>query len=285
MPRYDIFVSYASVHRDLVGPLVKLLQVGNRFVFLDFHSLEPGDNWSELLLSVLKRVKKVIVVWCIHASKSEWVQKEIEIAIAGKKRIIPVLLDNTPLPEPLKSFQWLPLMDVLNHDGDTPFGDGTSARHGFSVPVYGDVTPFWEDDAGRALEIADLDARRRDYHPLFSTYAFDQSVIATCETGQLQIEHKGADLNYSGLIVNQFNLASCEYIELNEFGNAKGDTYYAMVFTAIGSQLGALLGNPRFPLSTSSVWGNTIGVDLRPGDLLAERVMEALERIDAEEED
>ncbi len=163
MPQYDIFVSYSSVHRDLVNPLVQLLQVANRYVFLDFRDIEPGDKWEQDLLPALKRSKKVVVIWCIHASRSEWVLREVEIAVRGKKRIIPVLIDDTPLPENLAQFQWIDMSKSMNHieinraiggkvDAESCFPDDRDEAHRFPNWSRGGLIPISEELANSVWE-------------------------------------------------------------------------------------------------------------------------------------
>jgi len=58
----------------------------------------------------------VVVFWCRHAEASEEVENEITAAITQKKDILPLLLDETPLPSRLAEFQYI--------DFRTAFGRG-----------------------------------------------------------------------------------------------------------------------------------------------------------------
>jgi TIR domain len=104
-PQTDIFVSYSRAHGALVAPLVKLLKLDNRKVFLDEMSIGPGDKWEAVLLDALSEARIVVVLWCSHAQRSPWVSREWELAAKLKKSIIPVLLDGTSLPQELGKFQ------------------------------------------------------------------------------------------------------------------------------------------------------------------------------------
>src|SRR5262245_57238191 len=106
-PQPDIFVSYSHAHKDLVEPLVQLLRVGGRFIFHDSTSLQPGDNWEEVLRAAVNNANIVVVIWCSHAKESAWCRRESEIAAESQKTLIPVILDATPLPETLSKFQWI----------------------------------------------------------------------------------------------------------------------------------------------------------------------------------
>jgi hypothetical protein len=112
----DIFVSYSHEHKELVGPLVSLLQVGNRFIFYDKDTLKPGDKWENVLMASLHGAKCVVVIWCVHADKSEWVKKESELAATLNKTLIPVILDATPLPDYLSKYQWIDFRGAFQHE-------------------------------------------------------------------------------------------------------------------------------------------------------------------------
>jgi hypothetical protein len=112
----DVFVSYSREHGELVELLVKVLLIGNRHVYLDVFNILPGDRWPDELMAAVRRSHKVIVIWCRHAAQSEWVKKETELASLHKKIIVPVLLDDTPLPPHLAERQWINLQGKITHE-------------------------------------------------------------------------------------------------------------------------------------------------------------------------
>ena len=114
--KYDIFVSYYREHSKLVRALVLMLRIGKRYIFLDEDELTPGQKWEENLIAGLKNAKWVVVIWCVHAKESKWVNREIKIAIDQNKSVIPVLIDNAPLPKVLSQFQWIDLRGLVRHD-------------------------------------------------------------------------------------------------------------------------------------------------------------------------
>ncbi len=79
-------------------------------VFVDSMSILPGSDWKDSLAKALSTSQIVFLVWTRAASKSEWVQKEIEVALAlycatGVPRIVPISFAGVPLPDALSSFQ------------------------------------------------------------------------------------------------------------------------------------------------------------------------------------
>jgi hypothetical protein len=117
-----IFVSYS--HRDaaLVTPVVKLLRIRDGLVFQDQDRIEPGRQWQAELDRALVDANLVIVFWCRHSNESAEVRKEYEAAVSKGKDLLPVLLDPTPLPQPLAAYQWIDFQGAIaaNHEFAEP---------------------------------------------------------------------------------------------------------------------------------------------------------------------
>lgn len=103
--RKRFFISYSRVDKDLVEPVVELLRTAPTDVFFDLDSIEPGDIWTDRLERAIKGASSFVIFWCDHSANSSWVRKEWTFAVGNKKRIIPVFLDSTGLPDELKTFQ------------------------------------------------------------------------------------------------------------------------------------------------------------------------------------
>jgi hypothetical protein len=99
-----VFVSYARVDRLAVEPAVDLLRAGGVEVFVDVLSIGFGERWNDVLNDALARCERVLVFWSRAAAASEWVDREWRSALAMGKKIVPTLLDRTPLPAELAEF-------------------------------------------------------------------------------------------------------------------------------------------------------------------------------------
>jgi hypothetical protein len=115
LPRYEIFVSYPRAHRALVAPLAKLLKLGHRSVFQEEITLAPGDDCEEVVVAALEASRVVILIWCSHARRSIQLRKEWALARTLSKRVVPVLLDKTPLPRELSKIQAIDLASAYKH--------------------------------------------------------------------------------------------------------------------------------------------------------------------------
>lgn len=104
--RNKLFISYSREDGGSVRPLVCLLQAAGVDVFVDFESVEYGKRWESELEDAIKNAGRIFVFWSENAAKSQYVKREYSLAIQiGSARVIPVPLDNTPLPSELAQFQ------------------------------------------------------------------------------------------------------------------------------------------------------------------------------------
>jgi len=65
---------------------------------------------------------QLFVFWCIHSSKSAEVLREYSYALDKGKRVVPVLLDGTVLPELLARIHGIDLRAVVQHQDPRPPG-------------------------------------------------------------------------------------------------------------------------------------------------------------------
>lgn len=115
MNRYDAFVSYSRPDERLVKPVVQFLTIGGRQIFWD-RQINPGDHWSGTITNALHSSSTVVVLWCCHSAQSKWVSREVEIAVAAAKPLVPVLLCPFPVQPPLDEYQWIDYRDSVRHD-------------------------------------------------------------------------------------------------------------------------------------------------------------------------
>jgi hypothetical protein len=95
---YDLFVSYSRGDSARVRPLVELLQSRGYKVFFDLESIKVGDAWKHRLEAALRQSRLLVLCWSAQAKASEYVSFEHHKAEALGRRVLPWLLDATPLP-------------------------------------------------------------------------------------------------------------------------------------------------------------------------------------------
>ena len=103
--RASVFVSYSHSDSRLVVPVVALLRASRVLVFRDADGLLPGKRWREEIESAILNAQIVVVFWCHHAKRSKEVSREVRLAIANGRDVLPLLIDGTPLPRTLAQYQ------------------------------------------------------------------------------------------------------------------------------------------------------------------------------------
>jgi hypothetical protein len=115
MKTFDAFISYSRHDQKLVEPLVQLLSLNGRKVFWDAISIQPGEVWENSLEEALKKSRIVVVLWCCDTAVSEWVIREINLALELKKKLVPVLLCSFPTSVTVGKRQWMDLRQSVQH--------------------------------------------------------------------------------------------------------------------------------------------------------------------------
>jgi TIR domain len=100
--KYDLFMSYSREDSARVRPLVEALRGLGYRVFFDLESIKVGDQWKRRLESSIRESRALVLCWSARAKTSEFVQFEYNTAGALRKKVLPWLLDETPLPPMLE---------------------------------------------------------------------------------------------------------------------------------------------------------------------------------------
>jgi hypothetical protein len=139
-----VFVSYSRHDEALVTPLAGLLgAAADDAIFFDITSLKPGNLWKNEIENALQASAVFVLCWCCESQRSQFVQHEIRLALQGKKRrVVPVLLCSTPLPESLTNRQWVDLRGRIVHSctdhtlWNEGFSDFQPPKSNFQIPPH-----------------------------------------------------------------------------------------------------------------------------------------------------
>ena len=98
----NIFVSYSPGDSELVAAIVSVLCANNSaLACCDSDMIRtPGGAHGDPR-SVIAESDVVLVFWCHHSFTSYDVRKESDLAIELGKDVVPLLLDDSPLPRKL----------------------------------------------------------------------------------------------------------------------------------------------------------------------------------------
>jgi hypothetical protein len=95
-----IFVSYSSKDREIVRKIVAPLE--REVVVWWDRDLVLGDSYEPMIFKAIEGAAITIVVVSQSSVASDWVLRESQEALKCGARLIPIIIDGTPLPEHLK---------------------------------------------------------------------------------------------------------------------------------------------------------------------------------------
>lgn len=117
-----IFLSYAKEDLSRVEDVYLRLRTEHLNPWLDIADLMPGQEWEKVILGTIRSARFIIVFLSNNSiNKRGYVQKEIKEALdaadkmpEGDVFIIPVRLEECPVPERLARWQWV---DIYRQNG------------------------------------------------------------------------------------------------------------------------------------------------------------------------
>lgn len=118
MPRKNglqVFVSYSTQDAKIISTIVKLLRAVRDYVFYAPDSIKAGSVWTREISRSIRASEIVFVFWCVHSAASREVEAEYKYAIEQGRPVVPVILDETPLPDVLSQYQGIDFRDLGTH--------------------------------------------------------------------------------------------------------------------------------------------------------------------------
>lgn len=112
----DAFLSHNGADKETARSLGAQLQIAGAGIWFDEWELRAGDSIPGKINDALGRVDCFIILWSETASSSNWVRAELEVGIQrgideDSLRVVPVIIDDTPLPPLLRPLRWVDLRD------------------------------------------------------------------------------------------------------------------------------------------------------------------------------
>lgn len=95
--KYDVFLSYSMEDRPWVTQFSSALRQAGVTDWFDAHEIKAGDRWQEAIEGALRESRVLVLVITSHSFSKPWTFFELGAAIAGEKRIIPVMLGDVDL--------------------------------------------------------------------------------------------------------------------------------------------------------------------------------------------
>ena len=99
------FFSYSRVDSDFAKKLATDLRNAGADIWLDQLDIVPGSAWDVAIQNALNGAGGVLAIISDTSIQSKNVMDEVSYAISQEKRIIPLILENCPVPFRLARLQ------------------------------------------------------------------------------------------------------------------------------------------------------------------------------------
>ncbi len=113
-----IFISYSRKDSEFAKDLKKRLEAADVEVWTDESRLVPGEDWRESIDQAIRDALALIVVITPTAEASKYVTYEWAFAWGIGVKIIPILLESTPLHPRLEALKYLDFTHRTLHPWD-----------------------------------------------------------------------------------------------------------------------------------------------------------------------
>lgn len=138
--KVNIFISYNNKDVDVVREIALKLSLEGWTIYFDEWRIRPGESISESINLGLTKTNFFLLVWSKNSSKSKWVTREwsslMSKVVNKKVTIIPIKIDDTPLPQILSDTKYLILSnDVTDYYKLFQAITGHWPEHSFSQTV------------------------------------------------------------------------------------------------------------------------------------------------------
>jgi hypothetical protein len=115
------FVSHNIRDKEIAREIAIFLAAENINVWFDEWEIAAGDSIVEKIESGLLDCSHFVILWSINSSKSNWVRRELSSALVqaisdNRLRVIPIVLDNTPLPPLIADLSYVRYQGGTEHD-------------------------------------------------------------------------------------------------------------------------------------------------------------------------
>lgn len=111
----DVFICYAREDKSFASKLHQGLVNHNWTVWIDLEDILPSEEWERKININIKRSDNFIFIISLDSSLSSECRKELDCALANRKRVIPVAyrpFNAEELPPPIKPIQWISFSDA-----------------------------------------------------------------------------------------------------------------------------------------------------------------------------
>src|SRR6185437_3513857 len=119
-----VFISYASIDRERVLPLVDRLEQAGVKVWIDRVGIHGGANYAKVISDAVKDASVLVLMTSPASLASRNVRQELALGWRYERSYLPLLLDLVEIPDDLaywlEGSQWIEVLDRPEHEWLAP---------------------------------------------------------------------------------------------------------------------------------------------------------------------
>lgn len=96
--KHDIFISYSRQDKETVDMICKCLDANNISYFRDIFDISISSTFTQTLADAILSCRLVLFIASKNSFASNYTSKEVTFAYQNHIAIMPLLIDNTPMP-------------------------------------------------------------------------------------------------------------------------------------------------------------------------------------------
>ncbi|MEX2513040.1 MAG: toll/interleukin-1 receptor domain-containing protein [Cyclobacteriaceae bacterium] len=154
---HNVFLSYSRDDLQAAKLVQQELESKGIKVWRDQDSIYGGERWPQAIGEGIAGKSLFVLLWSAMASKSHYVEFEWNTALALRKKILPILLDQTELPPSLKAIHGITL-DTIRDPGflRAPLNDSLKEDLDLRQSVLHKLKEIPDDSPEKVLEAAKI---------------------------------------------------------------------------------------------------------------------------------
>jgi TIR domain-containing protein len=142
-----VFLCHATEDKErFVLAFARKLRERGIDAWLDKWEIQPGDSLVDKIFEEgLKFAEAIIIVVSANSVAKKWVREELDVSVVNRikrgTRLIPVVLDDSEVPEALKATRWVRIRNLNNYESE--LGEIVAAVFGITdKPALGDPPSY-----------------------------------------------------------------------------------------------------------------------------------------------
>jgi TIR domain len=172
-----VFISHASAQRATAVALAEAMEATGVSTWISYRDIKPGEDWVDAIPVGVRSAEVVLVLVSPEAMSSDWVDRELMMAVRSKRKLLPVLLGDTRPSERFDflfgTVQCIPARERPTKRDLTRIADRTQS---FLTADSGSETSISEVEPGQAPEPPDaFEHRVTSARPAYFVILLDQS--------------------------------------------------------------------------------------------------------------